>query len=281
MAVPSFNARAFQLLLHDTNAIGFHSLHQKSLLADETVVLFGTANLTTQSLDLNDELIVRSQVQADVRAVSQSHAALARSIASNAHELSTMGHHRASLGRTSLGAPAGKFTPGEFSLKFSNDVPLSEIVLDLLRGSVDEITCFASHSIDPVIYRELLAARRRGVRTIVVKGRNSLEFADSRLGSTRVAQSNGTMHIKAIAIDRAVVAFGSLNLFARSLIYDQELLAVSRDPALNHQILARLDDILNSSDRLSRKLVLSLAVTRIVRTIKLALKRLRKATVSP
>jgi phosphatidylserine/phosphatidylglycerophosphate/cardiolipin synthase-like enzyme len=280
MAVPSFNARAFQLLLHDTNAIGFHSLHQKSLLADDTVVLFGTANLTTQSLDLNDELIVRSQVQADVRAVSQSHAELARSIALNAHELSTMGHHRASLGRTSLGAPAGKFTQGEFLLKFSNDVPLSDIVLDLLRGSVDEITCFASHSIDPVIYRELIAARRRGVRTIVVKARNSLEFADSRLGSTRVAQSNGTMHIKAIAIDRAVVAFGSLNLFARSLIYDQELLAVSRDPALNHQILARLDDILNSSERLSRKLVLSLAVTQIVRTIKLALKRLRKAAVS-
>jgi len=273
LAAPTFNVGTFQLFLHETNASGIHSLHQKSLIVDDVTAVYGTANLTPQSLDTNDELVVCSQLPGDLNALTRSHDLLARAIDSPSQDLRTVDCTQNGLGENCLSAPVKGMKPGDFVLNFSNDTRLAVTVLDLLRGAQNEITCFASHSIDPLIYRDLRAAQQRGVKITVVKSRSALEWADVRHGFTRVAQSIGRMHVKAIAVDKTIVAFGSLNLFARSLFRDQELLVVSMDLDLNEAILERLGGISKSSESLSRKMSAALAVSYIVSVMRRHLKR--------
>jgi cardiolipin synthase len=246
--------------------------HRKLLVIDERIAYFGGMNVVDQSgleskADVRARRLPKSAGWRDVhvRMVGPQQAALAAMF----DRLWNRVHHRP-IGSREPNWPAKEIVAApEDSIFFFDSRPLVRdrqpyrIIAPLLRQARHDITLSVAYFI-PLgrVLRELLRARKRGVRVrVILPGKSDVKVVQwasrhmyeylLKRGVRIYERKDRMLHSKAMVIDGRWSMVGSCNLDARSLRLNLEFLAVAHSKPLAEALLAICEDEIRQSERVT------------------------------
>lgn len=236
------------ILLSKPNQFYF-ALHEKFIIIDKKLVVFGTFNLSDVSLNQNVEMYFESDNQRILKEVLKQFNFI-KQVTEKNNQAYTPYHY--AINKKSQ----YNFEKDNSKILFSNNYNMLDILSSLVLNAKFNITIFASHSISKEIFSLLNRVDKNQVTMNIFVDYSALKNSDFSLRfykSIRYIKTKGKMHIKAILIDDDKYLVGSLNLFKRSLYKDQEYILIGNEGKLNEDIRAALKVVSESSSNLSLK----------------------------
>ncbi len=250
----------------------YYALHEKLILIDDSIAIFGSFNLSDKSLNDNIEILFETTEPGLIQKIKNQISFIEQVVNNN------QGQPTKNLTNIIKAKSAAFLSIKKENnhLLFSDEYSLHHIIFDFLSKAKSSITVFASHHISHELLDLLFHKSTCNVKVNVVIDYSVLNRVVFLMKNTALFQYvavEGKMHIKAILVDDNTYLVGSVNLFERSLFQDQEFLLVGNDPALNKIIRDHLSTVAKISKPLSLNLLWLLKLKHYKSRIKMLLKK--------
>lgn len=276
----------------------YYALHEKLIFIDNKKVLFGSFNLSDNSLKHSIEILIETSDPKIIEATRKQFTFLKNlggpcfsCVCETTNWLSQTSNHEFNI---NIGKyESNTFDPlsriihkdGSNKLVFShemgsvNESDMFRVIVNALQSAQSEILIYASHRIGDEVIEEIKKAIKRGVYVQIIKDQSAIQLEDIKKPLreiTRYVQVDGKMHVKAILIDSKKYLIGSVNLFPRSLFQDQEVILTGNDPFIYNQIQIACEIINSRSEPLSQKKLLKIQFKHFLFGIIIIIRRILK-----